>query len=283
VANYPGHRYHSDEAYAWAAFSRGVYFFLITLGVLAFRNWQTEVRERFRAIERTRELEKQIVRIAEQEQLRLGRELHDGVCQSLAAIDCAAACLSSDLADAGHEALAEVLAIQKMVRQTLAETRALARGVFPALTEEQSFAVAAAELAKMMEQLYGVPVEVETEGRIAVPSPVTAMHLYRFVQEALSNALRHSQATNVRLRLVQRDSSLSLEVIDNGSGFQLRSREGGEGMGLHSMRYRIEMVGGHFELGPTEGGGTTVRATLALPARVGPPAGREVGAATHAA
>jgi signal transduction histidine kinase len=282
VANYPGHRYSSDEAYAWVAISRGIYFFLITFGVLAFRNWQREVRQRFRAIERRRELEKQIVRVAEQEQIRLGRELHDGVCQSLAAIDCAAACLSNDLAEAGSEGMAEVLAIQKMVRQALAETRALARGAFPVLTDDQSFALAVAELAKMMEQLYGVRVEVETEGRFAVPSPVTAMHLYRFTQEALSNALRHSKATSVRLRLAQRSGQLTLEVIDNGSGFAPGSAQAGDGMGLRSMRYRIEMVRGHLELCPTSGGGTTVRATLALPARMDPPAESEVGAAQPA-
>ncbi len=270
VANLVDHPYESHQAYLWAAFSRGIYFILITVGALAVRNWQAEVRTRILALQRTRQLEHEILQVSEREQMKLGRDLHDGLCQSLAAIDCAAACLHDDLSEQSLPQVKEIQVLRSMLKKTLTEARSLARGAFPVQMSEAGLSSALGELVSMLHQLYGIPIDAQIEDNLSIENPEVGMHLYRFVQEALSNALRHSQATLIRLRVLCAGETLSIEVIDNGTGFD-PAGIGGGGMGLHSMQYRVEKLGGELSIEPGEGGGTIVRCVARRDATAGHP------------
>ena len=97
----------------------------------------------------------------------------------------------------------------------------------------------------------------------SVPLPLKEV-LYRVAQEALNNVVRHAGASEIALTLQQGDSQLCLEIVDNGRGFDPQQEFPGH-FGLHSMRERVETVGGRFELESTRGAGTRVRATVAIP------------------
>jgi len=91
--------------------------------------------------------------------------------------------------------------------------------------------------------------------------------VYRLVQESLTNIARHAQASNVEMSLIEEDERLYLEVRDDGRGFDkavvgAAAREAGSSLGLRSMRERVELLGGTFEIRTKVGGGTRIGACL---------------------
>ena len=122
LANLPTHPYTTHEAYVWASVNRAAYFVFVAIGGAAMRAQREEARAKVEAVTRARELEQELVRVSEHEQLRIGRDLHDGLCQNLAAIDCAAACLKADLESSASPEVAMATTIQKMLRDAVTET-----------------------------------------------------------------------------------------------------------------------------------------------------------------
>ena len=99
-------------------------------------------------------------------------------------------------------------------------------------------------------------------------SETAAAHVYRIVQEALTNVVRHSGAKEILIRLETSDSELHLQVEDNGSGFALLPPDRPGGLGLKIMRYRAQMLGGDLVIESTGDGGTSVRCSCPLDFRV---------------
>jgi signal transduction histidine kinase len=107
-------------------------------------------------------------------------------------------------------------------------------------------------------------VEFEADGVPANVSSETALCLFRIAQEALRNVSRHAAASRVRLSLTRENDELHLIVEDNGRGFDPRRASGKASLGLVSMRQRASLVAGRIEIKGTEGGGTTVSASVPL-------------------
>jgi signal transduction histidine kinase len=110
----------------------------------------------------------------------------------------------------------------------------------------------------------------ESDEDVVVQDSEVAMHLYRITQEALSNAMRHSNATRVDVRLMRDRQGLSISVVDDGCGSSLQGRS--DGMGWRTMHYRARLVGAQLEKLTPSSGGTTVRCSLPLPAPAAPAA-----------
>ncbi|HET6408501.1 MAG TPA: sensor histidine kinase [Chthoniobacteraceae bacterium] len=262
-ANIGDHPYSTRSGYFWATANRFAYFLFVAIGGGALRLQREQAQAQLEAMTRARELEQEIVQASEREQMRIGQDLHDGLCQSLAAIDCAAACLKADLAAKSLPEAKSAEEIQQMLQQTVVEARSLARGIFPVQMDAQGLSAALEELVENANRLYRLQVLSEIQGEVRVTNPEVGMHLYRIAQEALSNACRHSGADRIRVRLVARDGALHLSVEDNGRGLTPEIATG-NGMGLRTIGYRAHLIGASFELAPNPGGGTVVHCSLPL-------------------
>lgn len=251
----------TNGIYVWRGVNRAAAYVFVASCAIAMRREREVFRQRLEAMEHSRELEQEIVRVSEREQMRIGQDLHDGLCQSLAAIDCAAAVLKSDLEKRERPEAAQVGELQGLLQDACVEARSLARGIFPVQMDAMGLGASLEELAGVMRRTFNLPIVLQMEGEIRVTDPEVAMHLYRIAQEALRNAFRHSNCTEARLNLRQDAQGLVLRVSDNGRGYP-EGREKSTGMGLRSMQYRAGLVGGRVEFGRAAEGGAEIRCTV---------------------
>lgn len=265
LAKLDAHRYTTTYAYAWAAFNRMAYFMFVAIGGTAMKRQREEFRARTEALVRARELEQEIVRVSEREQMRIGQDLHDGLCQNLVAIDCAAACLKADLEAKVLLPEAETAeAIQKLLREAVVEARDLARGIFPVQMDSEGLPAALEELATKSNRLPQVTVTFHVEGEAGIEDPQVSMHLYRIAQQALNNALSHAQSSRISLRLAREGSRVVMTISDDGCGFA-QSQSTSRGMGLRTMNYRARLIGAELVVESAPNVGTEIHCTLNLP------------------
>jgi signal transduction histidine kinase len=195
------------------------------------------------------------------ERARIARELHDAISQSLFSLGMLTGGLRRALP--GGSPLAEqVKAMESTVTRMSQEMRALLLELRPVALEEAGLVPALEELCRVYESRLGVSVEADLS-EVALPPPAEHAVL-RLVQEALANAVKHGDPTTVRVRLAAEGGSVVVTVADDGCGFD-PAASARRGMGLISMRDRVQELGGVFELVAGPGQGTTVRAVL--PAR----------------
>jgi signal transduction histidine kinase len=206
-----------------------------------------------RLYERSRELS--IV----EERNRLARELHDAVTQRLFALrltsEAAAGLLDRDPA----AARAQLERLHELTDEAIDELRAVILALRPATIESEGLAATLAGQVDLLRRASGREIDLEVAGQ-PVLSVAAATDVLRIAQEALQNALRHSGAEQLAVRLVAGDGRVVLSVADEGRGFNsnapaLRSRR----LGLTSMEERARAIGGTLEISSEPGEGTTVR------------------------
>jgi signal transduction histidine kinase len=263
-ANRHTHPYSTYEAYLWAGANRCFYFGFVAVGGAAMRRLHDESRARIEAITRARNLEQEIVRAGEREQMRIGQELHDGVCQNLAAIDCATACLREELEAGGLPQAAIAGKIQKYLKETIVEARNLARGIFPVQVESDGIVSALRDLATKANFVREGSVQFHASEDIRVGDSQVALHLYRIAQEAMSNAARHANSSRIALGISQKGRELTLTISDDGEGFT-EDGNASEGIGLRTMRYRAQLIGASIAIRSGPERGTVVECVLNLP------------------
>ncbi len=256
--------YGTPEAYLWATFNRTAYFIFVAIGGTAMKAQREEVGARMEAMMRTRELEQEIVRVSEHEQMRIGQDLHDGLCQSLAAINCAAACLRVDLEVKSLPEADAASGIQQMLKEAVMEARDLARGIFPVQMDGEGLHAALEELVAKTNRLRQVVASLELRGEVVIQDPQVAMHLYRIIQQALNNVLSHARAGHVVISLGREEERLVITVADDGVGFT-PARLSGRGMGLRTMHYRARLIGAELSIDSKPDAGTRVRCVLPRP------------------
>lgn len=223
---------------------------------------------------RFRGLAKAVWKVQEDERRRLARELHDGLGQTLTALKNQLERLERKAAaeDGGAAAAGEIQAgladSVELARGALNETRELSRLLRPPVLDDLGLLPALAWLARTLEQRTGLAVTVGTEGVDGRLEPDLETLVFRLVQEALTNVLKHAGTAAAEVRLARRGGTLELRVADAGAGFDaaalLDREEGARGTGLRSMRDRVELFGGRLEVWSAPGRGTTVAVVLPL-------------------
>lgn len=264
LANMSTTPYETQLGYAWALANRLVYLYVVVFAVTALRNKQEADAARIQMLEERRQLEKDIVSVSEHEQQRIGQDLHDGICQQLAAIGCAARVLAEDLQAQGVQAAHDASLIEGSLQQVVMEARNLARGIFPVHVDRSGLAAALADLGKMMSRLTGIPIVISDCVDVPLDSPEVSMHLYRIAQEAVANAVKHSGATEINVAMKLEDEMLELRVEDNGIGMPTTSRTRGDGMGLRTMNYRAQALQAMLAVEQRPQGGTLVNCRVQL-------------------
>ena len=206
-----------------------------------------------------RRLEHEVLEAAGREQERIARELHDGLGQVLTGSAMQLHVVERELAAQGDAALADdVVRIRGHIRDALEQARAIARGLFPVEIDPDGLAPALERLCVEAGQSFGVECHFESDGAVTVASSEAAGHLYRVVQEAATNAVRHGRAARIDVDLSLDGDDAVLTVRDDGAGIE-DDALGGGGLGLRTMAYRARRVGGTLKVQPGDGGGTVVR------------------------
>lgn len=221
-------------------------------------------------------LERELIEIANREQQRIGSDLHDGLGQDLTGIALMLRGIGAQVRREGSAACADIEEVIGLVNAAIESTRSLARGLSPVSAERDGLTAAVQALAARATERYGIPVAFEAQVAEPLPSDeAAATHVYRIAQEALTNAMRHSYATEVSILLSTSGGELQLEVSDNGRGFPIPlspaspnqeacSDTGSNGIGLKIMRYRAQMLGGNLDFSNGPVGGARVRCTCPL-------------------
>jgi signal transduction histidine kinase len=209
---------------------------------------QAELRARLAELQASRA---RLVEATENERRRIERDLHDGTQQRLVSIAMSLGLAESKLA-ADRPAVEPVLhEAREALAVALDELRELTQGIRPAILVERGLAAALDDLSRRA----GLPVRliVGVGGRLTQQVESAA---YFVASEALTNAAKHSHASEVRLAVYQRDSTLVLEVMDDGIGGAVPAG----GSGLRGLADRVEALGGRLTVSSPPGRGTTLRA-----------------------
>jgi PAS domain S-box-containing protein len=250
--------------------------------VLYFVGVQNDSTARLTAEAEVAEREREVHETAENERERFGMDLHDGLGQELAGVSLLARAHADRLAAEGSEHADAAARILDLLESALGSARDMARGLNPVDASEYGLGDA---LRMLCASVDAASPHLTVRARV---EPVEfedrrdARHLYRIAQEAVSNAVKHAEATRITVTLHRAPGpggtdTVHLEVRDDGAGVdpslleagwdgdgtaQSRAELARRGMGLYGMRYRAELIGATFHLDAPDEGGTVVRCVL---------------------
>jgi PAS domain S-box-containing protein len=208
-----------------------------------------------------KQLERNILEVSEEEQARIGRELHDDLGQLLTGAAYLAGALASRLAASDSEASQQAGQIKKVTQDAIKRARYISHGLVPFNLSSQGLRQGLEQLAKDVSTLSGIACELRCSGEGDVSDFMVATHLYRIAQEALNNAVKHSGASQLSIELENTAATIRLAIADNGTG--LGSGAADAGLGMLNMNYRAQIIGATLALDSQPGQGT--RITLSLP------------------
>ena len=254
IADRESNPFHGSWGYALTAAAAWFYFSALVVAVRRVADQRESNRVYIKTLERTQQLEQEIIEIADQEKERLGRELHDGLCQTLAGISALSATLSRQVKGGDHCAALETAEeICQSLKTAIRGTRELARGLDPLGLDEIGLHGALSALTNSVQNLFKISCSFEYDRSLPRLNHTTEMHLFRVAQEALSNALTHSQTDRVEICLTAQDKQGRLSVRDEGVGLQVKPANP-QGIGLRTMAYRARMIGASFSVQENERG-----------------------------
>jgi signal transduction histidine kinase len=264
-----GHPYLHNWHEAWEVVMRLGFFIFVAIGSSALRARRDIAEARIALLEHSRRLEKEIVTISERERERIGQDLHDGLCQYLAAIGCAAAALESDLERLQLSDKAKLAGeVRALLEDAVMQTRNLARGLVPVETSANGLASALEELAFSVARLARIDCRFEQTDEVNITEEVTATHLFRIAQEAINNVIKHANAERITISLGSQANTITLDVRDDGVG--IANSEGGDrGMGLNILQYRAHCLGGNVQVEQLPDGGTLVACSVPQSQEIG--------------
>ena len=208
-----------------------------------------------------RDAVRRVVQAQELERRRLARELHDETGQALTSILLGLKPLEEALAN--HPARAGLAELREHVVSALQDVRRLAVELRPAVLDDFGLVPALERLTDGFAEQSDVRVDFHSAlGETRLPSEVETA-LYRVVQEALTNIVKHADARNISVSIARRESGVAAVIEDDGSGFDPRAARD-EGVGLLGMRERLALIDGRLEIESRPGAGTTVVAEVPL-------------------
>jgi signal transduction histidine kinase len=266
---FAGARYSSSLVPVWNTVIEFT-FYLVVVWILAkLRALHDELEERVRQrtaalnneMQERMRLEEEILSISEREQQRIGHDLHDSLCQHLTGVALAGEVLSEQLTAKSLPEAKAMNHIVELVEGAIELTRTLARGLHPFELKGEGFTDALRELAATITEGFHTPCAFECDRPLEIEDPDVAIHLYRIAQEAITNAVKHSNANSIVVRLEPGPDGLTLTIRDDGVGMPPKIPGG---MGLRTMAYRASVIGATFSVERLLARGTLV--TCKLPA-----------------
>ncbi len=203
----------------------------------------------------------QVTAAQEEERQRIARELHDGLGPALASLNIRLLTIRKLLERDGHPVAGEIEELATQAQAGMRDIRRLIHDLRPVALDELGLVPALREHLARCEREHGLTVQFDADGGERLPASLETA-LFRIVQEAVNNVLRHAQAQQVVVTLMRDAENVKVQIADNGRGFDTQIPRSGRHVGLWSMRERVEQLGGQFEVHSTPGQGTTVTAVV---------------------
>lgn len=192
-------------------------------------------------------LERQVADATEREQRRIGSDIHDGVGQELTGLRYLAQTHAESLARQGLPDAELARRITHGLDAIQKQFRAVVQSLIPVELDERGLGSALQLLAERTSRTHNIECAFRVNRPITLHDNLVATHLYRIVQEAVNNAVRHAHASIIEIHLEEDDEGLHLRVVDDGIGIQVTPRHD-DGVGLRSMNFRADVVGARLSV-----------------------------------
>jgi PAS domain S-box-containing protein len=230
--------------------------------------------ELFEAIEkREKELNDLTIRLldaGENERRQFSRMLHDEVGQALTVLKLELEMLEKDLSPLGPCSRKSLEGMRRQIRFVSEGTRSLSKSLHPAMLDELGLVPTLTWYLDTFVRSEGLEAELTEAGCDEGLPPAVALALYRIAQEALTNIVRHAQASRVTISLTRGYPYAIMEIEDDGRGIpRTKGKDESKGLGLVSMRERAEILGGTFQIRSSPGKGTRIRVKIPIEGRSG--------------
>jgi signal transduction histidine kinase len=277
-----GEHFSSPFVPAWNAIIL-IAFYLVVVWLLTMlhslqRELEARVQQRTAALKQEitgrERLERELLEISESGQRQVGHDLHDSLGQHLTATAFASQVLTEQLEAKSLPESASARHLVKLVEEAIILTRTFARGLLPVEMEGEGLTDGFEELARKISGRFKVSCQFECREPVRLNDAMSSTHLYRIAQEAVTNAIKHGRAKHINISLEKADGAIMLAVTDDGTGLPENARNG-QGMGLHIMAYRANMIGATFSIERLPVSGTRVTCKL--------PSGGDAAPETHGA
>jgi len=217
---------------------------------------------------RLRELSHKMIQVQEAERKRISRELHDVVSQSLVGINIHVSTLAWEMKDKLGGLQERIASTQQIVEKAVGRVHQFAQELRPTSLDDLGLIPALQTYVSTFKEDTGIRVRLKAFAGIEKAPEIVRTALYRIAQEALMNVAKHAKASAVEILMENYDGKISMEISDNGQGFehnenQVPKKKGQ--LGLVGMRERAEMIGGDFSVASAPGAPTTIRVAVPYP------------------
>ncbi len=227
------------------------------------RKAEIELQERYREIQM---LSGKILSAYEEERTRLARELHDEIGQTLTVINMDLQYLQMKLPLLDRSIQEKLTGSVNLLRQTLENVRRLIMALRPPSLDQMGLVEVVRDMARELGSRVGLAIEIQENGfSTRLPVEIETA-LYRCIQEALTNTVRHAGARQVQIRLEKNSQQVSAVIHDDGRGFELdKLNHRSHGVGLAGMRERVNLLHGTLQIDPVPGKGVSIHITIPVP------------------
>jgi signal transduction histidine kinase len=229
---------------------------------------EERVHERTQSLKRSEAerklLEQEILEASDNEMHRIGHDLHDGVGQQLTALSLLITGQQKEVQAQAPQFADLQKRILNELREIIRQVRILSHGLSPVSLEDDGLVEALRKLADDTRSASNVRCEFDDSGAPRLADPHVAAQLYRIGQEAVTNALKHAGAKEIRITLRSTATGLELRVSDDGRGFSQTDPRAG--LGLRAMRYRADIIGAVMQIDTGPGKGTQITCAIEKPA-----------------
>ena len=210
------------------------------------------------------ELSRRMMNAQEADRTSIARELHDDIGQSLAVLKIQMLRAGQPVSGRPEMVHASLKDLTVKLEKIINKVSRLSHDLHSSELELLGLVVAVKGHCRECSEQLGIPVDCSCDHLEEKLDGMIALAFLRVLQEAMHNAMKHSRAKSITVRLTCSDDDLSLEIRDNGVGFDVEAARLAAGLGLISMRERIHLIGGQFEIWSKPGQGTriTVRAPM---------------------
>ncbi len=200
-------------------------------------------------------LQKEILKISEQEQARIGHNLHDGIGQTMTGVSSLIEALESELSGDQRQSASR---IHHLIQEAIQEVRRMSHSLSPASVKNRGLGGALHLLAETIRTNHRTACTCEVNPDIRIEDSEKETHVYRIAQEAANNALRHGHPSSIKLSLqLLGEHEAVLKIEDNGAGLGKRTHEH-PGIGLRVMDYRANLIDGNLTIKSRARGGVSV-------------------------
>jgi len=242
----------------------GITLLILAIGILIYQNRQKSNRLLLAAAKQ----EQQIISIRsmlegqEKERARIARDLHDGLGNMLSTVKASVGSLQHQVSD---QQTGQIYAkASEMIDEACTEVQKIAHEMMPRALEKLGLKKALEDLVWKMEANHDFEVSFDVYGEEKILDDSSNIMIYRIVQELFNNIIKYAAAEEVVFQMTYSENWLNLTLEDDGKGFDPNNLAEGKGLGLKSIAFRTQYIGGEYEIDSREGMGTSVSINVPL-------------------